>query len=139
MKFHPDKAKDEKQARKFTKIFAAIAEAYRNGDLETLKKYMKQAEKEEKIAKETPEEKLARLKKEYENVLGIIAKLRAELEDLKANETYKLKERVDQALKEGRDLLQELAINIKEEIAENKAKLNELVAKYRDIIGNTAY
>lgn len=139
LKFHPDKAKDDKQRKKFQKIFAAIAEAYRNGDLETLKKYMKQAEREEKIAKETPEEKLVRLKKDYENLLGIIAKLRAELEDLKANETYKLKEKVDQAKKEDRDLLQELAADIKDEIAENQAILDELVVEYKDIIGDMAY
>ena len=139
LKFHPDKAKDDKQRKKFQKIFAAIAEAYRNGDLETLKKYMKQAEREEKIAKETPEEKLARLKKEYESLLGIIAKLHAELEDLKANETYKLKKNVDQAKKEDRDLLQELAAEIKEEIAENQAILDELVVDYKDIIGDMAY
>lgn len=139
LKFHPDKAKDEKQARKFQKIFAAIAEAYKKGDLETLKKYMKQAELEEKIAKETPEEKLARLKKDYENILGIIAKLCGELEDLKANETYKLKKKVDEAKKEDRDLLQELAAEIKEEIAENQAILDKLVVDYKDIIGDMAY
>jgi hypothetical protein len=139
LKFHPDKAKDDKQARQFQKIFAAIAEAYKKGDLETLKKYMKQAEREEKIAKETPEEKLARLKKDYENLLGIVATLCAELEDLKANETYKLKEKVDQAKKEGRELLHELAADIKEEIAENQAILDKLVVEYKDIIGDMAY
>lgn len=139
LKFHPDKAKDDKQRKKFNKIFAAVAEAYKNGDLETLKKYMKQAEREEKITKETLEEKLARLKEEYESILAIIAKLRAELEDLKANETYKLMEKVDQAKKESRDLLQELAADIKEEIAEKQAKLDTLVAKYKKIIDHVAY
>ena len=139
LKFHPDKAKDEKEARKFQKIFAAIAEAYKNGDLETLKKYMKQAEREEKIARETPEEKLARLKKDYERILDIIAKLQAELEELKSDETYKLKQTVDQAKEEGKDLLQKLAADIKEEIAENQARLDSLVVEYKNIIGDVAY
>jgi len=139
LKFHPDKAKDEKQARKFQKIFAAIAEAYKKGDLETLKKYMKQAEREERIARETSEEKLARLKNDYERVLDIIAKLQAELKELKTDETYKLKEKIDQAKKDGKDLLQKLAADTKEEIAENQARLDNLVAEYKDLIGDVAY
>jgi len=139
LKFHPDKAKDEKQARKFQKIFAAIVEAYKKGDLETLKKYMKQSEREEKIARETPKEKLARLKKDYEHLVGIIAKLQAELEELKTDETYKLKEKVDQAKKDGRNLLQELTDGIKDEIAVNQVRLDNLVAEYKDLIGDVAH
>lgn len=138
-RFHPDMAKDEKQRKEFHKIFVAINEAYKNSDLETLKKYMRQAEREEKIAKETLEEKLARLKEDYEIILGIIGKLRAELKDLMASEIYKLKEKVDQAKNKDRNLLQELAANIKEEIAENQMLLDELVVKYSKIIGGLAY
>jgi hypothetical protein len=134
LKFHPDKAKDEKQSRKFEKIFVTIKEAYNDGDLETLKKYMKQVEKEERIAKETPADKLARLKKDHERLLGIIAKLQAELEELKTDETYKLKKKVDQGKKEGKDLLQKLANDIEEEITENEATLDNLIAEYKNLI-----
>lgn len=134
-KFHPDMAKDSDQRKEFHKIFVAINEAYKNGDLEILKKYMEQAEQEEKIDRETPEDKLNRLKEEYKVILGVLARLRAEIEDLKEDETYKLKERVDQAKKEGRDLLQQLANEIKEEIAENQIKLDKLVAQYKEIAG----
>ena len=133
-KFHPDMAKDDKQREEFNKIMATINEAYKNGDLDTLKKYMRQAEREEKIAKETLEEKLARLKEDYRIILSIIAKLRAELEDLKTSETYKLKEKVEQAKKNGRDLLQELAADIKNEIVENQILLDKIVTQYKDII-----
>lgn len=139
LKFHPDRAKDEKQRKQFNKIMAQINEAYRNGDLKTLRKYMKQAEREEKIAKETPEEKLSRLKEEYKTLLSIIAELEGESEDLKASETYKLKERVDLAKKEGRDLLQDLSDDIKVEIAENQTKLDELVEEYKRMIGDLVY
>ena len=139
LKFHPDKAKNDKQRKEFHEIFTAINEAYKNGDFETLKKYMEQAERKEKIAKETPEEKLARLKEEYNTLLGIIAKLQEELKALKASETYELKEKVDQAKKEGRDRLQELADDIKAEIAENQAIRDELVVEYKKIIGGVEY
>ncbi len=138
-KFHPDLANDDKQRTEFNKIMSAINEAYKNGDLETLEKYMRQAEREEKIAKETPEEKLARLKEDYEIMLGIIAKLRAELADSEASETYKLREKVNQAKKEGRELLQELATSIQKEIDENQVLLDELVSQYKETIESIGY
>jgi hypothetical protein len=134
LKFHPDRAKNEKQREKFHKIFSAINEAYQNGDLNTLLKYMKQAEREEQIAKETPKEKLSRLKKDYKIILGIILKLNRELEDLKASETYKLKKKIDQAKEKGRDLIQELTTTIKLEISDNQKILDKLVAQYKEII-----
>jgi hypothetical protein len=137
LKFHPDRAKNEKQRKEFGKIFPEINEAYQNGDLDTLKKYMKQAEREEQIAKETSEEKLARLKEDYKVILGIILKINKELEGLKASEVYKLKEKVDQAKEKGRDLLQELAVSINLEISENQRILDELVTRYIEIIDET--
>jgi len=134
LKFHPDRAKNEEQRKEFGKIFPKINEAYQNGDLDTLKKYMKQLEREEQISKETPEEKLARLKKDYKVILGIILKIKRELEDLKTSETYKLKEKVDQAKGKGRDLLQELATSINLEISENQRILDNLVNQYKEII-----
>lgn len=139
LRFHPDRAKNEKQRKEFEKIFPEINEAYQNGDLDTLKEYMKQAEREEQIAKETPEEKLARLKKDYEIILGIILKIRKEFKDLKASETYKLKEKIDQAKEKGRDLLQELATNIKLEISENQKIVDKLVAQYKEIVEGLTY
>ncbi|MBC8555944.1 MAG: DnaJ domain-containing protein [Candidatus Brocadiales bacterium] len=139
IKFHPDKARDDKRRKEYHSIMAEINEAYRNKDLRTLRKYMSRAEREEKIAKETPEETLARLKADYDTILGIIAKRHAELDDFKEGETYKLKMKVDEAKKEDRDLLQRLADNIKEEIDENQALLDGLVAEYKEIIQGVGY
>jgi hypothetical protein len=136
LKYHPDLAKDESQKKKFHLIMSKINEAYKNKDLETLNKYTQQAEREEKIAKETPQEKLARLKEEYKIVLNIISKLKAELNDLKSSETYLLKEKVERAKMEGKDSLEELATSIKEEIAEHEKMLEELITQYKNIGGN---
>ena len=134
LRFHPDRAKNIKERKEFEKIFPEINEAYQNGDLDTLKKYMKQAEREEQIAKEAPEEKLARLKKDYEIILVIILKIQRELEDLKTSETYKLKKKIDQAKEKGRDLIQELATTINLKISENQKILDKLIAQYKEII-----
>ena len=71
---------------------------------------------------------------DYKVILGIILKTNKELEDLRTSETYKLKEKVDQAKKKGRDLLQELAANIKLEISENQIILDKLIAQYKKIM-----
>lgn len=134
LRFHPDRAKNVKQRKEFEKIFPEINEAYQNGDLDTLKKYMKQAEREEQIAKEAPEEKLARLRKDYEIILVIILKIQRELEDLKTSETYKLKKKIDQAKEKGRDLIQELATTINLKISENQKILDKLISQYKEII-----
>jgi len=138
-KYHPDRAKDEQNRQKYQDIMSKINEAYKNGDLATLRKYMKQAEREEKIAKETPSEKLTRLKGEFKDTLGIITKLREGLEDLKVSETYKLRKKVNTAKKDGRDLLQKLANGLKREIEENQEILNELVIQYKKIIRGFEY
>jgi hypothetical protein len=138
LKYHPDLAKDEIQKKDFHLIMSRINTAYKNNDLETLRKDMQQVEREEKIAKETPEEKLSRLKEEYEIVTNIVAKLKAELNDFKSNETYIFKEKVESAKIEGRDLLEELANSIKEEITENEKTLEELLAQYKNVMGSEA-
>ena len=138
-KFHPDFAKDDKQREKLNKIMAAINEAYKKGDLETLKNYMKQAEREERIAKETPEEKLSRLKEDYRILLSVLAKLHSELEDLEASETYKLRQKVSQAKKEGRDLLRELVISIQKDIDKSQRLLDGLISQYKTIIGSVGF
>jgi len=138
-KFHPDRAKDEQERKKYHDIMSKINEAYKKGDLETLRKHVKQAEREEKIAKEIPQEKLARLKGEFKDIVGIIAKLKEELEDLKASETCKLREKIIKAKKEGRDLLQELTNDLTREIEENQDILNELVSQYKKIMRGFEY
>ena len=139
LKFHPDKAKDDKRKKEYHSIMAEIIAAYKKKDLITLRKYMRQAEREEKIAKETSEEKLARLKEDYDIILGIIAKRHVELKDLKADETYKLKVKADEAQKENRDLLYGLADDIRKEIDENQTLLDELIAQYKVIIKGVGY
>ena len=139
LKFHPDRARDDKRKKEYHSIMAVINEAYKNKDLRTLREYMSRAEREEKIANETPEETLARLKADYDTILEIIAKRYAELDELEEDETYKLKEKVDEAKKEDSDLLQQLADNIKEEIGDNQILLDGLVAEYKEIIQGVGF
>ena len=53
--------------------------------------------------------------------------IEAELAALKASDLYQLIAKVDEAVREGRDLLTEMAVRIDEQIATAKARLAEIV------------
>ena len=135
-KYHPDRSTDRKQSEDYHKIMAEINEAYKAKDIERLRSFAERAEREEKIAKETLEEKLDRLKNDDKVLSGIIAKLEAELRSLKLSETYKLMEKVQLAKERGADLLQELAAKLKSQIAESQVRLDTFIAEYKELAKN---
>jgi hypothetical protein len=139
MKYHPDLVKDAEKKIENANIMAAINEAYSKKDLETLRKYAEKSRLEEKIAKETPEEKLARLKDYFGNLLDYIERLESEIKDFAESDICKLKEKFDKAQEEGEDLFEEIANGVKKEIAENMKILDKLVAKYKKILAKLAY
>ncbi len=133
-KFHPGRAKDEESKLKNQEVMKKINVAYEEGDLETLKKYRRQADEEEKVERETPEENFERLKSEYKDVLKLVEKLQPELQNLKESDTYKLKERVKEAKELGKDVLAELVEKLKGEIEENQAILQGRIAEYEEAL-----
>ncbi len=132
-KYHPDRSTDKKQSEDYHKIMAEINEAYKAKDIEKLRSFAEKVEREEKIAKETLEEKLDRLKHDDEVLSGIIAKLEGELRSLKLGETYKLMEKVQLAKERGDNLLQQLAAKLKSQIAESQVRLDTLIAEYKEL------
>lgn len=130
-KYHPDLTRDETLREKHSAIMAAINEAYEKRDLEALRNYMLESEREEEIAKETLLEKIARLKDYYAELLSTISGLESELEATLHSDTHALWEKVDTAKKEGQDLLQEMADKIQAEILEDTKTLNQLLARYK--------
>lgn len=130
-KYHPDLTRDETLREKHSAIMAAINEAYEKRDLEALRNYMLESEREEEIARETLLEKIARLKDYYTGLLSTIAGLESELEATLRSDTHALWEKVDTAKKEGRDLLQEIADKIQAEILTDTKTLNQLLVRYK--------
>jgi hypothetical protein len=91
-------------------------------------------EKEEKIARETLEEKLERIKDEYYTTIKIIAKLEKELGETKDSNTYLLKEKVDKSKIEGKDLLQDIAKQVQGDIEKKRVILESKRKKYLSMI-----
>jgi len=131
-KFHPDLTRDPALREKHSRIMAAVNEAYEKRDLEALHKYLHEAEQEEEIARETAEEKLARLRVYYSQVLSTITGLEWELQEAQQSDTYVLHEKVVKAKEEeGTDLLQEMADKLQAEIRDETQMLNQLLARYK--------
>jgi hypothetical protein len=135
LKFHPDKAKNETEAGIFTDMMAAINEAYAKGDIGMLVIFMEKAERDEKIKTETPEEKLARLQKEDDDLYRMLQKLYKEREEIFTSDAWKLKIRIDEAFELCEpDLLAELTRRALNEIKQKQEELDELVDAYKKAI-----
>jgi hypothetical protein len=131
-KYHPDLTRDPALREKHSQIMATVNEAYEKRDLEALRRYMHEAEKEEEIARETLQEKIARLRAYYAQLLSTITGLEWELQEAGQSDTYALREQVATAKeKEGRDLLQEMADKLQAEIREETKTLNNLLGRYK--------
>ena len=134
LKYHPDKAKDGPERERFHARMIEVNQAYEDNDRQKLKELMDQAEREEAIKSEMSSEKLARLKQDYQKTTAILDQLKREIQQIKASETYCLRTSVQEASDRERDLLQELAENISQEIEQDQASLNELIEEYRLLI-----
>jgi hypothetical protein len=133
-KFHPDMAESKEQKKEFHDIFIKIKEAYDRRDIDLLREFKGKLDLEEKKENESPEEKLERLKNEYEKLQTIHKNLIAKLDSLNSSELNKLRVRVEEERSEGRDLLQELADAVEREIELRQEELNELKQEYNEII-----
>lgn len=118
-KFHPDlTGGDDTMMKKINK-------AYADGDLETLRA-IDQGEGVGSVDIKTIEElksKLARLEESIKKALH-------EQEQLKHSEWAILKESIEKAKKQKRDILSELAEKVTEDIAKKENQLDELKKKY---------
>jgi len=118
-KFHPDKTNGNEEMMK------KINKAYAKGDLEALRA-IDQGEMGDDIEVKTIEalkNKLARLEKS-------IKKISQEFEQLRHSEWYILRENIEKAKKQKRDILGELADKVLTDIAKKENQVGELKKKY---------
>jgi hypothetical protein len=124
---HPDLAADEKAraARQATMI--EINLAYEDGDLERLRSILHQWEiSPESVEGEGTGPELIRIIRKIALVEERLDAIDREMTELKATDLWLLRERVEDAEKEGRDLLAEMVMSIESEIIEAKKTLNDL-------------
>ena len=118
-RIHPDFARDDAEQRHFTLLMARANQAYSRGDTETLQRLLDDhSEINASIAGEGAAAELLRITRQIQHAERDIATLDAERCTLLAGEIAQLHLDTDAASREHRDLLTELASNLRKEIAD---------------------
>lgn len=126
-RFHPDFAIDEADREYRTGIMMAINAAYTAGDLPRLKELVTQPDP---ARPDYTDEELAEvLLREVDHCQRRIAEIEKELKRLHRHPSTVLKMRVDEAAQDGRDLLEELAGDLRENIAGRMVQRDVLQAE----------
>lgn len=126
-KVHPDLAADEEDRSNREQLMADANAAYQRGDAEALKRIL---ERYESTQENTHGADLAA---EVERVIGLIARIRSRLSQIdqqitafQSSHLAELKNRVDAAENEGRDLLAEMAVDLRKRITAARLRFHSL-------------
>ena len=131
-RFHPDLALDEVDRTYRTDLMMAINAAYAAGNLEELERL---AEEPDSIshAPQSLEELAADLQREVERCRRRLVEIAAELATLEEHDSAKLLRRAERAAAEERDLLAELAADLRRRITEKLAERDVLEAQLEEV------
>ena len=133
---HPDLTTDEQERNRRHQVMIEINRAYETGDEDRLQAILRdwqrspEAVKDEGIGAE-----LIRLIRKIAQVDERLGAIDVEIEAMKVSELAQLRDKVEAAEEEGRDLLQEMADEIEEEIARAKMEGYDVLAKLFRKIG----
>ncbi|MFN2137240.1 MAG: hypothetical protein ACK2UK_14870, partial [Candidatus Promineifilaceae bacterium] len=119
-RFHPDFSMDEADRSYRTGIMMAVNAAYAAGDLERLRELTRQPDARQPDYGQ--EELAAALLREVHHCRRRLAEIEEEMARLHHHPSYLLKQRVDEAALAGKDLLERLADDLRERIAERMAQ-----------------
>ena len=124
-RIHPDFARDEVEQKHFTLLMARANQAYSRGDIDTLQHLLDDhREIHASIAGEGAAAELRRILRQIQHAERDIAKLEAERHTLLATEIAQLHVEAEAAAREHRDLLTELATNLREQIADARYRFD---------------
>jgi len=118
-KYHPDKVNGNEEMMK------KINKAYAEGDLETLR-----AIDQNEVGADIEVKTIEALKNKLAGLEKSINKIGKEFDQLKRSEWYILKENIEKAKKQKRDILSELADKVLTDIAKKENQVSELKKKY---------
>lgn len=128
-KVHPDLAVDEKDRERRTRIMAEVNKAYAEGDIERLEAILEEWEASpDAIEGEDVGSRLVRTIRMIARVKRRLGQIEKEVQALMETELYELKIRIDEAVQEGRDLIEEMAASVDAQIERARARLEELRA-----------
>lgn len=132
-RIHPDFAKDdEADRRRRNDLMSKANEAYNNGDTEALQRILEEyAGTSESVPGEGIGAELIRIIRQIAKAKEHIAAIERKMQEERASELAQLKQDVEKAEKEGRDLLADLATSVREWIADAKERRDALAVELK--------
>jgi hypothetical protein len=126
-RIHPDFARDAAEAKHLTLLMARANQAYRRGDIETLQRLLddhNEVNASVAGARITGEDaaELLRITRQIQQTQRDLAILDAERHTLQSSQIGQMYMDAETAVDENRDFLTELAINLREQIADAKRR-----------------
>ncbi|MEK9628657.1 MAG: hypothetical protein VW455_06510 [Nitrospinota bacterium] len=130
-KIHPDLSSSVEERNKRTDLMAKLNQAYDKLDEEAIRSVLMEWEAEG-FSEDHLElgEQLERAVQQLAQVRGRLNEISDELEELQLSEMFQLKNNIESAEKEGRDLLQEIADDIEEKINKTEARIRDLAHEF---------
>lgn len=126
-RFHPDKAEHPDEQNRHEQLMPLINRAYEDQDLRILERLNIGETDLTEQTEQTHKEKREQLHKDLRNLNRIMSELRSEINRVKAGRTYQLKQQVENAEKNGNDLLSTLAADLKRKVKSSKKQLTNLI------------
>ena len=131
-RFHPDLALDESDRAYRTDLMMAINAAYGAGDVAELQRLADEPDSAPRTPR-TDDELAAALQREVDHCRRRLAEIKAELTTLERHDSARLLKRAERAAAEGRDLLNELAVDLRRRIAEKLVERDVLETQLEEI------
>lgn len=125
-RIHPDLTSDREDRAKRQQLMAEANHAYEQGDEARLTKILSEYEcSPESVKGEGPGAELIRVIRRLSQARGRLAEIEAELQRLVRSDLNQLKDRVSEAEKFGRDVLQEMTAKVDEQIAQARSRMED--------------
>jgi hypothetical protein len=123
-RIHPDLTSDRDDRAKRQQLMADANQAYECGDEARLNKILDEYEcSPESVKGDGPGAELIRVIRRLSQARGRLAEIEAETQQMLRSDLYRLKDRVGDAEKSGRDVLKEMTAKVDEQIAQARERL----------------
>src|ERR1019366_2008834 len=127
---HPDRSLDPDDQKIRHRLMAEINEAYARGDEEKIRSILRDWHASaENVQGDGPGAELVRIIRKIAQVEKRLNNIAAEIDQRREGELFKLKQSVEEAQANGRDLLKDLGEQLDAQIAEAKEELKRTMSK----------
>lgn len=134
---HPDLAADDVDRAARGQQMKMINALYAQRDVNGLRDLFRKLNVVEERRRESPEEQAVRLSQEHDRLVAAIKRVKGDIAELNHSAMMSLK--LDTALGRSRrrDVLAEVAAKVQAQLAEAEQELNQLIARFRELVENS--